>query len=304
MILPDPAAPHEASRAEHHRSEPHLRSLADDAHAPGSERAFHHAEPTLGAPTPHHRPHIHYTRTRVVDIAPQVFERHRVASLTADPKADAFRLLRTQLLLQMRQHGWRTLAVTSPNKGAGKSTIAFNLAVNFALEADHTALLVDADLRDPYIRDMLELEPGPGLADHLLGKASLANLFVHPNVGNLVILPGGAPVALSSELMRSPMMAKMVEELRGRYPDRLIVFDVPPILSGADTLALSAYMDATILLVEECKTTRDDIRASVELLRSSNLVGIVLNKSRELREPDPITRRKPGFRERFFGGRS
>lgn len=243
---------------------------------------------------------IHYTRTRVVEIAPQVYERHRVASVLSDTKADAFRLLRTQLLLQMRERGWQTLAVTSPNKGAGKSTIALNLAINFALEVDYTALLVDADLRDPYIRDMLELEPGPGLADYLLGKASIPNLLIHPNIGDLVVLPGGAPVPLSSELMRSPMMAKLVHEMRGRYSDRLIVFDVPPILSGADTLALSAFIDATILLVEECQTTRDDIRRSCELLRKSNLVGIVLNKSRELREPDPVTRRKPGFFQRTF----
>jgi protein-tyrosine kinase len=243
---------------------------------------------------------IHYTRTQVVEIAPQVYERHRVASVSSDSKADAFRLLRTQLLLQMREKGWQTLAVTSPNKGAGKSTIALNLAINFALEVDYTALLVDADLRDPYIRDMLELPPGPGLADYLLGKASIPNLLIHPNIGDLVVLPGGVPVPLSSELMRSPMMAKMIHEMRGRYPDRLIVFDVPPILSGADTLALSAYMDATILLVEECKTTRDEIRRSCDLLRNSNLVGIVLNKSRELPEPDPTTRRKPGFFQRTF----
>ena len=89
--------------------------------------------------------------------------------------------------------------------------------------------------------------------------------------------------------------------LRMRMPDRLIVFDVPPVLAGADTLALSAYMDATILLVEECKTRKEDIARSCELLANSNLVGIVLNKSRELPEAEPITRPRPGFLRRFFG---
>ncbi|HEY5308947.1 MAG TPA: exopolysaccharide biosynthesis protein, partial [Casimicrobiaceae bacterium] len=119
--------------------------------------------------------------------------------------------------------------------------------------------------------------------------------------GNLVVLPGGTPVANTSELMRSPMMAEMIRELRGRYADRLIVFDVPPILAGADTLALSAYMDATILLVEECKTARDDIERSCDLLGDSTVMGVVLNKSRELPEPEPITRPKPGFLQRLFG---
>lgn len=245
-----------------------------------------------------------YTRTRLVEIPPSVLERHRVAAVTNDATADAFRLLRTQVLMQMRQNEWRTLAVTSPNKGAGKSTIALNLAISFAMEVDYTALLVDADLRDPDLRHILELEPGPGLADYLVGAAPLEDLLIHPQIGNLVLLPGGDPVANTSELMRSPMMADMVRELRGRYPDRLIVFDVPPILSGADTLALSNYMDATILLVEERKTSRDDVQRSCELLRHSNLMGIVLNKSRELPEPDPIRWPKPGPMKRFFGAES
>ena len=244
---------------------------------------------------------IEYTRTRTVEIAPSVLERHRVTSVNNDNTADAFKLLRTQILMQMRQNGWQTLAVTSPNKGAGKSTVALNLAISFAVEVDYTSLLVDADLRNPDLRHMLELEPGPGLADHLTGKAAIEDLLIHPNVGNFVVLPGGAQVANTSELMRSPMMADLVRELRGRYRDRLVVFDVPPILAGADTLALSSYMDATILLVEERKTAREDVECSCELLRQSNLIGVVLNKSRELPEPEPVTRPKPGVLQRFFG---
>ena len=259
-------------------------------------------EPVPGTGSPVRLPGgIAYTRTRILEIAPHVLERHRLASTRNDTTADAFRLLRTQVLMQMRQNGWQTLAVTSPNKGAGKSTIALNLAMSFAMEADTTALLVDADLRDPDLRHMLELEPGPGLVDYLVGKAAIEDLLIHPNIGNLVVLPGGAPVANTSELMRSPMMAEMIRELRGRYADRLIVFDVPSVLAGADTLALSTYVDTTILLVEERKTARDDIERSLELLRDSKLMGIVLNKSRELPEPEPISWPKPGFFQRFFG---
>lgn len=244
---------------------------------------------------------IDYTRTPTIEIAPRVLERHRVTSASDDISADPFRMLRTQVLMQMRQRGLQTLAVTSPNKGAGKSTVALNLAIGFSLEVDYTALLVDADLRDPDVRNLLELAPGPGLADYLMGKAKLEDLLIHPNVGNLVVLPGGRPVTFSSELMRSPMMADMIRELRSRYRDRLIIFDVPPVLAGADTLALSSYMDASILLVEERKTRRDEVERSFELLKDSNLLGIVLNKSRELPEPDPISWPAPGLLQRLFG---
>lgn len=242
-----------------------------------------------------------YTTTPTVEIASHVLERHRLTSVNADATGDHLRTLRTQILMQMRQNGWQTLAVTSPNKGAGKSTIALNLAISFAMEVDYTALLVDADLRDPDLRHMLELPPGPGLVDYLIGRKSIEELLLHPAIGNLVVLPGGDPVPHTSELMRSPMMADMIREMRARYRDRLIVFDVPPVLAGADTLALSAYMDATILLVEERKTKREDIARSCELLRDSNLIGVVLNKSRELPEPEPITRPPPGFWQRLFG---
>jgi len=260
------------------------------------------AEAVAAPPQPESRiERITYTQTRTVPIAPSVLEHHRITSVNADTSADAFKLLRTQLLMQMRKNGWQTLAVTSPNKGAGKSTIALNLAISFAQEVDYTALLVDADLRDPDLRHMLELEPGPGLADYLMGQAPLEQLLIHPDIGHLVVLPGGAPVAKSSELMRSPMMAELVRELRNRYQDRLIVFDVPPILSGADTLALSTYMDATIMIAEERKTRRSDLERSFELLGHSNLVGVVLNKSHQLPEPDPITRPRPSALRRFFG---
>jgi Mrp family chromosome partitioning ATPase len=127
-------------------------------------------------------------------------------------------------------------------------------------------------------------------------------VLIHPDIGNLVLLPGGDPVPNSSELLRSPMMRDLVGELRDRYPNRMIFFDVPPILSGADTLALSSYLDAMILLVAESETSRNDITRSCELLREANLLGIVLNKSRELRKPDPATRRRPrGFLRRLLG---
>lgn len=277
------------------------RTLDSDSHR---EALFHSVDqpvveaPTHGAQIPGE---IRYTRTQSIDISPAVLERHRITSLADDANADAFRMLRTELLMEMRKNNWRTLAITSPNKGAGKSTIALNLAISFALEVDHTALLVDADLRDPDLRRLLELPPGRGLSDYLSGEAALEDLLIHPRSGHLVLLPGGKPVANSSELMRSPMMDDLVRELRNRYPDRMVIFDVPPVLSGADTLALSSHMDATILLVEERKTKRADLERSLELLRDTNLVGIVLNKSHQLPKPDPIKWPEPGLLRRLLG---
>jgi capsular exopolysaccharide synthesis family protein len=273
-------------------------------HAPLPDSDEHDAEVQRSEPAMRgrHPGPITYTRTPTVEIAQHVLERHRIASVNHDDNADAFRVLCTQLIMEMRANGWRTLAVTSPNRGAGKSTIALNLAISFGIEMDSTALLVDADLREPDLRNLLEIGPGPGLSDYLLGRATVPNLLLHPNLGNLVLLPGGSPVKFTSELMRSPMMAKLVHEVATRYTDRLTVFDMPPVLQGADALALSSMVDATILLVEEGRTSRQDIKRACDLLRPSNLIGVLLNKSRFLPDAEPQTRRKgPGFFRRHFG---
>ena len=102
--------------------------------------------------------------------------------------------------------------------------------------------------------------------------------------------------------MRSPMMADMMRELRNRYRDRLIVFDVPPILAGADTLALSGLHGRDD---HDRRGTQDEAgrssSARASFLRDSNLIGVVLNKSHELPEPEPITRPRPSAFRRFFG---
>ena len=276
------------------------RTLGSEAYGDSLFGSLDQAVPTTSHSVRVPRP-IEYHHSRIVKIPPHVLERHRVAVVANDSTADAFRTLRTQLLMEFRKNRWQTLAVTSPNKGAGKSTVALNLAISFAMEVDHTALLVDADLRDPDLRNFssstrVQVSPTTWLATRRSRIYSST-----PKSGNLALLPGGAPVANTSELMRSPMMANLVHELRSRYPERIIVFDVPAVLSGADTLALSGYMDATILLVEERKTARDDVARACELLQNSNLLGIVLNKSRELPKPDPIKWPKRGFFRRIFG---
>lgn len=243
---------------------------------------------------------IEYTRTKTVSIRPEVLERNRIVSTRNDAHTDAYRMLRTQVLLQMRENGWRTLGITSPSPGAGKSTVALNLAISLALEVDHTALLIDADLRRPRVRELLELPSGPGVSDHLVDGTPISDLLIHPGIGHLLILPGGRPVANSSELLRSPMMANMVRELRDRYADRIVVFDIPPVLVGADALALTPALDAALLVVEELETPRKEVQRACDLLANANLLGVVLNKSHEIRLPEP---RKASLWARLLGRR-
>ena len=116
-----------------------------------------------GAPT-----QIHYTQTRVIRVAPEVLRRNRVISGTGDAGVvDAYRMLRTRVLQQMQEHGWKSLAITSPGPSEGKTLTAVNLALSLAMEVNHTVLLVDLDLRRPTVHRLFGYEPESGVADYL-----------------------------------------------------------------------------------------------------------------------------------------
>jgi Mrp family chromosome partitioning ATPase len=142
-------------------------------------------------------------------------------------------------------------------------------------------LLVDADLRSPRIHKYFDLPPGPGLSDFLLSNTPLEDILVHPGLGRFVILPGGKPLFNSSEMLGSQKMMALVQELKSRYPSRIVLFDLPPVLSAADALAFSPYVDAAVMVVEEGGTGRDDVLRAAEMLGSTRLIGTILNKSRQ-----------------------
>ncbi len=227
---------------------------------------------------------IVYTQTRKVDLYPGWLQRNRIIRADHhDDVARAYKVLRTQVSRQMRQHGWKTLAVTSPGHGEGKTLTAINLAISLALEPNQTVLLVDADLNRPSVHSYLGFEVEFGLREYLLDGVAVEQILVHPQISRLVILPGSTPVPNTSEMLSSPGMLHLVQELKRRYPTRLVVFDMPPVLTTDDVLAFAPYVDAALLVVEEGKTRRDELARAAELLQAANqnLIGTVLNKSEE-----------------------
>ncbi len=223
---------------------------------------------------------ISYTKTQRRALEPDVLARNLIVTgVGSDAVSSAYKVLRTHVLQRMRANGWNVLAITSPGPGEGKTLTALNLAITIAREVNHTVLLVELDLRQPTLHRCLGYEPGPGITDYLLRDTPLSEVMFNPGIDRLVIIPAGPPAESSSELLSSPRMVDLVRELKERYPSRLVLFDVPPLLTSDDGLAFVPYVDAALLVVAEGQTSYEDVELAKDMLASTHLLGAVLNRA-------------------------
>lgn len=223
---------------------------------------------------------VRYTYTKVVEVPERVLVENRlVAGIAGHGHKDAYRMLRTRVLQTLRENHWTSVAVTGPASGCGKTLTAINLAISLAMEVTHTVLLVDLDLRKPSIHEYFGYQPELGLSDYLKGDVPLHQILFSPSIERLVVLPGREAIQNSSEMLRSPKMVALVAELKNRYPDRLVVFDLPPILAADDALAFSPYTDSMLLVAEAGGTSRDDLQKALDVLKGAPVIGTVLNKA-------------------------
>jgi len=250
-----------------------------------------------------HPADISYVQTRIVKISKRHLRDRRVISDDQHgATADAIKLLRTQVLQRLRENNWNSLAIISPNLGEGKTVLAVNLALSLAMEVNATVLLVDADLRNPGVHKLLDVPVPAGLGDYLTRDIPVSEILFHPEgMGKLVILPGNQALSNSSEMLNSPKMTNLVEELKSRYPERIVIFDLPPVLTAADALSFSPHVDATLIVTEERKTRVEDLTRAVELLApNTNILGTVLNKSMRIQSDQP-SGKKRGWLARLLG---
>jgi protein-tyrosine kinase len=224
---------------------------------------------------------VAYIQTRTEEIDEEGLKQNRViAGFNYDHRVEAYRQLRTQILKVLKDNQWNTLAITSATEGAGKTLTAVNLAISISREVNHTVMLVDLDLRTPSVHRMLKIDVEHGLVDYLHGKAALEKVLVNPGYQRMVVLPSKPLGKYSSEILSSPEMKRLITDIRNRYKNRIIIFDLPPLLRNDDALMFTPSVDATLMVVEDGKTTEEDLKRSVQLLEGSNLVGTILNKAR------------------------
>ena len=231
---------------------------------------------------------IAYTSTRVVPVSADHLETQRIVPPgTRGPASAGFRMLRTQVLQRMAAHRWRTLAIFSPAAGEGRTTTAVNLAMHIANDQDHTVLLVDLDLRRPAVAATLGFTPERGVDDFLAGEAEIRDCLYHPDgCDRLVVMPARQPVGHSSEVVAGQRCGDLVGELRARYEERIVIFDLPPVLSADDALAFSRHVECGLMVAVEGRTRRDDLSRAIELLHETPIVGTMLNRAATVPDED------------------
>ena len=198
--------------------------------------------------------------------------------------ADEFRVIKRPILHNARGAAAartpdRTLVmVTSALPGEGKTFTAINLAMSVAMEVDNTVLLVDGDVAHPSFPDLLGVPRSPGLLD-LLTNADIriADALVRTNIDKLTVLPAGSPHRRATELLASEQMRNLLAELA--YPDRIVIFDSPPLLATTESRVLATNMGQIVMVVASDDTTQHAVKHALAAIDSCEIVMMVLNKA-------------------------
>jgi protein-tyrosine kinase len=220
-----------------------------------------------------------YCESCNLHLDPDQLARNRCVSMIPDiPESEYYKVLRTNILQRTKERHWNTIMITSAQPGEGKTLTAINLAAAFAKEFNQTVLLVDCDLRRQKIHQYLDFSAEKGIGNYLTNSCQLKDLIVWPNIEKLTVISGGKTISNSTELLGSPKMKSLVNEIKHRYDDRYVIFDVPPILSGADAIAFAPLVDCIVMVVEEGRTSVKDVKKALETIPDDKFLGFVLNR--------------------------
>jgi len=197
-----------------------------------------------------------------------------------------FRVIKRPLLKQAFSEGTKgrpnnLIMITSSLPGEGKTYCAINLAMSIAMELDHTVLLVDADVARPSVLRTLGLPAQRGLMDILVDDSlDVADVMLRTNVDTLSILPAGTSTPRATELLASSTMSNLVNEIANRYPDRVIIFDSPPLLLTSESRVLASHMGQIVMVVEAQTTTQHAVTEALRQLEGCSNVNLIYNKAR------------------------
>jgi protein-tyrosine kinase len=176
----------------------------------------------------------------------------------------------------------RALMVASALPGDGKTFTSINLAMSIALEKDVSVLLVDADVAKPHVSRLLNILEEPGLLDVLRDdNLDVESTILNTDVPNLYVLPAGRNADTATELLASVRMQSVVAQLCARDPNRVVLFDSPPLLLTSESRVLATHVGQVVVVVRADVTPQQAVLDALQLLPENRFVGLVLNQDDE-----------------------
>jgi len=215
------------------------------------------------------------------DRAPALegLEEHLVSLLSPHSfEADQYRILRHFVEQVTGESRRKVLAITSPAAGDGKTTTAINLAVTLAQSPGARVLLVDTDLRRPFVATSLGLEgeSGPGLAGALVDPTLELDQVVRETPFNLAVLPAGPPPRNAYQVLDSPRIGELLEQARRTYD--YVLLDAPPVLLVPDCRLMSQWVDGFLIVVAAHRTPRKLLAEALSATDQEKVLGLVFNR--------------------------
>lgn len=218
-----------------------------------------------------------WSKIPTFEVADSLLQSHRVVTRQAGPSATPFDILRTKLLVQMRQNNWRRLAITSPTPNVGKTTVACNLALGLGRQRDMRSILMDLDLRDPSISSFFETKPSHDIGDVLTRKVSFEEQALRFG-DNVLCSMAGKPDDDPTRLLLTEETKDVIDEIESVYKPDLMIFDMPSVLVNDDTRAFLKNVDCALIVVRANSTRYTQLDTTErEVAEQTNVIGVVLN---------------------------
>lgn len=206
--------------------------------------------------------------------------RNRIVAADGGRPAMDFDVIRTRMMQVMQANGWKKVAITSPTAACGKSTMVMNLAFSLSRHRDHRTMVLEMDLRKPSLARAMQIPGDLQFSRVLEGRNPFEDHAVRID-NNLIFATNMNAVNGSAELLQSQKTAHVLDDLAARYAPDMMIFDMPPMLTGDDTMAFLARVDCVLLLAAAEQTSIKQIdKCERDIASQTNVMGVILNKCR------------------------
>lgn len=221
-----------------------------------------------------------WQKLKPIELQDEGLVERRVVTRTAREEAAPFDILRTKALLQMRQNGWKRLAITSPMPSSGKTTLACNLALALSRQSDIRSMIFDFDLRDPSINEFFATQPPYGIGETMTGQVPFEEQALRYGE-NLIVSMAQQEEADPTRILLAEETVSTLASIQAEFEPDVMIFDLPSVLVNDDTRAFLKNADCALIVVRADTTQHSQFeQCKREVSEHTNLLGVVLNAYR------------------------